>query len=255
MKRIAIAVLLALLSTRDATAAPRKVLVLKIDGTVDPAERARLQAEVARLARATDVEVTMGDTTLAETASAVGCDPVEATCVESVRQALGVDEIAYGTASPGADHHVELEVHHLPQKDQHASVAPGEPVVFAGLVSPFDERPEVPVAPVTDHRQRNYAIAAIAGGGVAVLIGLTLWSQESSTQDLVDAHPTSTTSDLLDLKRLEDQASSYGWYGNAMMVIGLGLGGVGAYLLYRERGPHHVVVAPAPMGIAIGGVW
>ena len=109
-------------------AAPRKVLVLKLDGNADPAERARLQGEVARLAHEDNVVVTMGDTTLAETASLVGCDPAAPACLESVRQTLGVDEIVYGTATVAPDHRVELDVHHLPPKDQHATVGPGESV-------------------------------------------------------------------------------------------------------------------------------
>ncbi len=245
---------IALLSS-TASAAPRKVLVLKLDGNADPAERERLQAEVARLAHEGDVVVTMGNTTLGETASAVGCDPATPACLETVRQTLGVDELVYGTATAGADHKVELDVHHPPQPDRHTTVAPGEPVSFGRATTPDKLAPVTFDPPKADHRQRNYAIAAIAGGGVAVLIGLTLWSQESSTQDTIDMHPTMTTAELLDLKKLEDQASSYGWYGNVMMVIGLGLGGAGAYLLYRDRGPHQVVVAPAPGGVAIGGVW
>jgi threonine dehydrogenase-like Zn-dependent dehydrogenase len=253
--KILVACAVAVLSAREASAAPKKVLVLKLDGTADPAERERLQNEVARLAREGDVVVTLGNTTLAETASAVGCDPAAPACIETVRQTLGVDELVYGTATENADHKVELEVHHPPQKDERATVAPGEPVSFGGPVVPDKLAPVSFDAPAVDHRQRNYAIAAIAGGGVAVLIGLTLWSQESSTQDAIDKHATMTTAQLLDLKQLEDQASSYGWYGNAMMVIGLGLGGVGAYLLYRDHGAHQVVVAPAPGGVAIGGVW
>jgi hypothetical protein len=249
---VAIAIALTWFAMRDATAAPRKVLVLKLDGNVDPAERVRLQAEIARLATERDVEVTSGNTTLAETASAVGCDPSQTSCLETVRQTLGVDEIAYGTATVAPDHRVELDVHHLPPKDQHASIVEGEPLVYgAHRSTPPSPQPQHAV----DRRDRNFAIAAFAGSGVALLIGITLWTQESSKQDDIDAHPTMTTAQLQDLKQLEDQASTYGWYGNAMMVIGLGLGGVGAYLLYRDHQQHPVVVAPTPGGIAIGGVW
>jgi hypothetical protein len=252
----AIAILIATLVALGgvAYAAPRKVLVLKLDGSADPAERERLQAEIARLAANGDVEVTSGNTTLAETASAVGCDPAQPACLETVRQTLGVDEIAYGTADTSGGE-TDLVVHHLPAKDQHAKVAPGQPLVYATtdkIIAPvFDADPH----PHENRGDRNLGIAMAIGGGVAVLIGLTLWSQESSTQDTIDMHATNTTADLLDLKAVEDRASSYAWFGNAMFVIGLGLGGAGAYFLYKDHKAHSVVVAPMPNGVAIGGVW
>ena len=81
-----------------ASAAPRKVLVLPIDGTADAATRGRLTAVVVKLARAVDVAVTTGGTTFAETAAAVGCDPSAAGCADTVLATLAVDEVVWGTA-------------------------------------------------------------------------------------------------------------------------------------------------------------
>lgn len=80
-------------------AAPRKVLVLPLGGNADPALRAKLSASIGRLARVVDGEVTAGKTTLADTAAAAGCDPDTASCIESVRKMLGVDELVYGSAN------------------------------------------------------------------------------------------------------------------------------------------------------------
>jgi len=54
---------------------------------------------VQKLARKTAGNVANGDTTFAETAAAVGCDPAAADCAETVRTTLGVDELVWGTAT------------------------------------------------------------------------------------------------------------------------------------------------------------
>lgn len=87
-----------ILSTTLAGAAPRKILVLPLDGNADPALRAKLSTSIQRLARVADGDVTPGRTTLNDTAMAVGCDPTTAACIDSVRKTLGVDELVYGNA-------------------------------------------------------------------------------------------------------------------------------------------------------------
>jgi hypothetical protein len=85
-------------SSRAALAAPRKVLVLPVGGTADPATRTKLSASLQRMARVIDGDVQAGDTTFTDTATAIGCDPQKRRCVENVRATLGVDELVYGTA-------------------------------------------------------------------------------------------------------------------------------------------------------------
>jgi hypothetical protein len=73
--------------------------VLPVDGTADAATRAKLTADIARLARTLDGQVATGNATFADTALAVGCDPRAASCGEEVIATLGVDELIWGTAT------------------------------------------------------------------------------------------------------------------------------------------------------------
>ena len=256
--RLLVAIVVALVAMRDAAAAPRKVLVLKLDGDADSAERARLQGELARLATEGDVVVTNGETTFAETASAVGCDPDTAACVDLVRETLAVDEIVYGRATTAPDRRVDLDVHRSragePTKDEHTSVVPGEPVDFTPA-----PRPRPRPAADGEHHRRNIAIALLVGGGVAVLIGITMWSDAHTDQAAIDSHPISTLTEIQDLKRIEDEATTSSRVGNLLMLVGIGLGAGGGYLLYEDRMARRVTVAPGPIdhgaGITLGGAW
>ncbi|HEY5924963.1 MAG TPA: hypothetical protein VIV11_24950, partial [Kofleriaceae bacterium] len=94
---VALITAVALLTT--VVAGPRKVLVLPLDGNAPRAQKSQLNDMVAKLAKAkSSGDVTIGDTTFAETAAAVGCDPTNPTCAETVRSTLAVDELVYGTA-------------------------------------------------------------------------------------------------------------------------------------------------------------
>jgi len=254
--RLAIAIAVALMSAGDAAAAPRKVLVFRLEGDAEPAERGRLQRELAHLATESDVVVTTGETTFAETASAVGCDPDTAACVDLVRQTLAVDEIVYGRATRTPEHRVELDVHRsragATARDERATVAPDGSVVLGPAPRP---RPALGGL----HRRRNYAIALFVGSGVAILIGATLWSEAHQDQGQIDSHPTATLAQVRNLAQLEDHATTSAWFGNALMLVGLGLGAAGAYVLYEDRKARHVTVGAAPLahggGIAVGGSW
>ena len=109
MKRVL--VLVALTLSASATAGPRhKVIVLPVDGNADAATRTKLTQSVQRLARVIEGEVTPGNTTLSETAAAVGCDPEKPACVDQVRTTLGYDEVVYGVATK-RDGEVTVVVH------------------------------------------------------------------------------------------------------------------------------------------------
>ena len=82
-----------------ALAAPRKVLVLPLDGNAEPALRGRVNSTLQRLARRLPGEVSIGDATYGETAAAVGCDPAAPTCADTILTTLGVDELIFGTVS------------------------------------------------------------------------------------------------------------------------------------------------------------
>ena len=100
MRRAVVAVVVAFATV--VAAAPHKVMVLALDGDADPALRKKLDGEVQKLARSIDGKVQTGNTTFPETASAVGCDPAQAACVDSVLSMLSVDELVWGTATTSA---------------------------------------------------------------------------------------------------------------------------------------------------------
>lgn len=98
MKR-GLALVVLVLSAPALAGPPHKVLVLPLDGNADLVTRTKLTASVQRLARVLDGDVQPGDTTFADTAVVVGCDPRAAACAEAVRATLGVDELVYGTVT------------------------------------------------------------------------------------------------------------------------------------------------------------
>lgn len=97
MRGLAVVIVVAL--TAPAVAAGHKILVLPVDGALDAATRTRLTAEVARLARTLDGQVSVGSATFSDTALAVGCDPRAPSCADEVMATLGVDELVWSTAT------------------------------------------------------------------------------------------------------------------------------------------------------------
>lgn len=80
-----------------AAADPRTVQVLKTQGKLDAATRAKLDAAILQFARL-DATASPGDITFAEAAAAVGCKPDAIACREEIRAMLAVDEVVYATA-------------------------------------------------------------------------------------------------------------------------------------------------------------
>jgi hypothetical protein len=158
--RAAIAVVaLGLAMATTTAAAPRKVLVLPVDGNADAATRGKLTTQIARLARGLDGEVGTAEATFADTALAVGCDPRAPRCSDEVIATLGVDELVWGTATrDGAQ--TRLVVKRAgkggPPREVSTTVAAGEPseridariapVFAAAAVSP--PRPSGPEAAI-----------------------------------------------------------------------------------------------------------
>src|SRR5262249_50069914 len=108
----AAAIVVGLVLTSSALAAPRKVLVLPLEGDADPEARAKYSAEMQRLARTLPGKVTLGDVAFTDTATAIGCDPKVPKCAEDVRATLGVEELIYGTATK-EDGKTVLVVHRI----------------------------------------------------------------------------------------------------------------------------------------------
>ena len=162
MIRRIVALLLVLGLVTPVAAAPRKVLVLPLDGTAPIETRKKLSASFQKMARVLDGEVQPGNTSLNDTATAIGCDPAKPACVENVRATLGVDELVYGTADE-ADGTITVvakryrkgkPVRHLtvtqPSSEPPNKIEPELLPVFGNDSLPTDATTTDPNHPVTD---------------------------------------------------------------------------------------------------------
>lgn len=265
-----------------AVAAPRKVLVLPIDGSVDPAVRARLNGSVQRLAKALDGAVTVGDTTFDETAAALGCDAETPACAESVRSTLGVDELVYGRATTTGSQ-TTLIVRRVGNKaaprEGTTTIATEETpeqadaTVDTQLAPLFDttstepppttELPPTTVPPTTQVDQpsnsaRTRGILLTAGGGAAVLLGVILWANVSSTQgEIDDANPVDED-DFRALEEKENKAQRNAIIGDVLVVAGVAVAAWGAWTIYKSRDADVTITptaTPTAAGVSIGGHW
>ncbi len=288
---VAISVAIAL-SSAPAAAAGRKVLVLAIDGDAEPALRERLATIAVELSREDGAEVTTGDTTLAESAAAIGCDPVETTCAEAVRATLGVDELVFGSArtaggettivisrisqdQPRRDETITIKADAKPEAAEPAlrtlfvrhagsgaaapSIGPGSDAgTGAGSGTPGAAEDPATHDTLFATRERKLGYGFAAGGTLVTLIGLALWSSESSLQSQIDSAPTRSLADIQALRSLEDRANAHAWEGNVAVVLGLAAIGVGTYYLVEDH-RLRATATPAANGVGavvgLGGPW
>lgn len=274
-------------------AGPRKVLVLPVDGNADPAMRAKLTTVVQELSRTVPGDITNGDTTFAETASAVGCDPNKPPCVDSVLTTLAVDEVVWGTATTTdgtTTFVVKRATKGTPPHEQTAILASTEQPEEAGpRIGPLfgvtsmppagsasgsagsatstgsaepagSAAPSSPPPPAVPWSQdKKLGVGLVVGGGALIIVGVAMWASESGVQSDIDAAPDQSASDIQHLKDLESKAQGYAWGGNIAMVLGLGAGGYGAYLLWKDHKEHTTLTpAPAPGGgvtFVLRGSW
>jgi hypothetical protein len=282
MTRRIVALLVMLCMTSPAVAAPRKVLVLPLDGNAPADTRKKLSASFQKMARVLDGEVQAGNTSLVDTATAIGCDPVKPACVENVRATLGVDELVYGTADE-TDGTITVVAKRYrkskPVRELSVSQAATEPPnkIEPQLLPVFGEEPlpadttttvpdpnttttvpdpnttvvepavtEQPDRPASSNRTRNIWIGVTAGGGGLLVLGLTFWLSASSLQDDIDSASTGSNTDFDRLNDLEDKASGRAWAGNIFVVAGLAVAGYGGYRLWKLS-KSKAVVTPTPM--------
>jgi hypothetical protein len=132
---------------------------------------------------------------------------------------------------------------------QTGEVAP-EPAPASGASS--GATPGLDAGPADHDHDRTIGIAFAAGGGVALVLGLALWSSYASLQNSIDSHSTSSRAAFDDLIALEDRAGTYAIAGDGFVLVGLAAGGLGAYLLYRSHNRHRIAVTPAPVGGGAG---
>jgi hypothetical protein len=274
-------------------AAPRKVLVMPIDGETDPGTRTQINATIQKLARGIDGDVKVTDTSFADTAAAMGCDPSSNACADTVLTALAVDELVWGTAKTyrGKLTVVVKRATKGNVREQSVVVDPKSPEAAGGTLAPLfggaqSTSPEagsgsgtpesgsgsgsgsetgsaaVPSEPsVPWSHDKKLGVGLVAGGGVALIVGLALWANESSIQDQINTTPTpQNLNDINSLKSLEDKAASYALWGNVLVVAGLAVGGAGAYYLYRDH-KNQATIAPVPIdhgtgaALVVGGRW
>lgn len=255
-----------------ARAAPHKILVLPLDGNADPALRAQLDAQVVALAHHLDGEVAPGNATFAESATAIGCDPADARCVDQVLDTLVVDEIVWGTATTTAGATtlvVRRSSRGSPWHGMQLAIAATDPVETTGAkLGPLFGQParaaaagDATVEPAIDRARpdRTRGIAFAAGGGLALVVGLALWANASSLQGDIDAAPNRSLADARNLQTLEAKADAYALAGNLAVLVGLVAGGVGGYYLWRDQRGQRTTIAPAVIdhgaGLALGGRW
>lgn len=265
-----------------ASAAPRKVLVLPLDGNAPAAQRSKLNASVVKMAKKNLAgDVTVGDTTFAETAAAVGCDPQSAECAQTVLTTLSVDEIVYGAATKDGKS-IKVVVKRV-QKGSEPQVAetsiaatdsadkaepgieaafseakpaePPPPVEPPPAVEPPKERPR-PTKGIAffDTKERIMGVAFGAGGVIAIAVGISFWVGKSEIQGQIDDHPTNTLADFQQLEDLEDQAGEKALLGNVFVGLGIVLGGASAYMFYRDSKNREAAVSAQPTEAGTGAV-
>ncbi len=262
-----------------AEAAPRKVLVLPIDGSVEPSVRARLNANVQKLANNLEGKVTIGDTTFDETAAALGCDAEAPACAESVRATLGVDELVYGRATTTGTQ-TTLVVRRVRSKTAWregsttfaVEEAPerADATVDTQLSPLFDITPPPPVVtdpppvapvPVTVDRPstgRTRGILLTSGGGVMAVLGAILWVNVSNTQSEIDSANPQDADDFRALEDKEDKAERNAIIGDVLVVAGVAVAAWGVWTLVTSRDAEVTVTptaTPTSAGVSIGGHW
>ncbi|MDQ3340440.1 MAG: hypothetical protein M4D80_35225 [Myxococcota bacterium] len=291
MIRPIVALLLVIGLVTPVAAAPRKVLVLPLDGNAPAETRKKLSASFQKMARVLDGDVQAGNTSLGDTATAIGCDPQKPSCVENVRATLGVDELVYGTADeadgtitivakryrkskpvrelavtqPSTEPPNKIEPQLLPVFGEEPLPTDGttttvtepnttvtDPNATTTTVTDPNQQPTDTIVTPSSNRERNIWIGVTAGGGVLLALGFTLWLSASSLQDDIDNADTSDNGDIDRLKELEDKASSRGWAGNIFVVAGLAVAGYGGYRLWKlSRSKAVVTPTPTEGGAAV----
>ncbi len=262
----------------------RKVQVMPVDGNADPALRSKLDAVVQKLAHTIDGKVSHGTTSFADAAMAVGCDPATPACVDTVMTTLGADELVWGTATT-ANGQTTLVVKRatkgVPPTEQSTTLSAGDPPekaeeglrplfgAVAALGSASGSASEgsgagsaLPPAPSKPwSHEKKLGAGFVAGGAAALVVGFALWAKTSNLQTQIDSTNPKSYADIVALKSTEDTANTYAWVGNALVVVGLAAGGIGAYYLWKDHKNGSTTIAPVPadqgtgMTLVVGGHW
>lgn len=144
---------LALVAPRPAAAESHKLLVMQSEGRADATTRAKIDAAIVKLARATEAQTAAGELTFSEAATAVGCKPETAACKDEVLGMLAVDEIVLTSVTPKPGG-LEIVVHRVVKggatRDAAMLLATGTPPdKLDGIVPLFTDKPAAAIPPVT----------------------------------------------------------------------------------------------------------
>jgi hypothetical protein len=139
----------------SSVASAGKVLVLKSEGNADAATRAKVDAEILKLAHSlTGAQVEVGEVTFTDAAVAVGCSGNEAQCRDDVLGTMGVDEVVSISvaAMPSGDTHIVVDriAKGSPTKAGQTTVPAGQPVeakIESDIGPSFGVKPPEPPPP------------------------------------------------------------------------------------------------------------
>jgi hypothetical protein len=113
-----------------ASADPHHVLVLRAEGNADDATRAKIDAQVVKLAKNLPGNVEAAEITFSDALAATGCSTSDPTCKDQVLSTMGVDEMVAVTvtALPSGDLRVAVRrlPHNEPTKDAATTITAGQ---------------------------------------------------------------------------------------------------------------------------------
>ena len=100
MTRALAVVVLVAAAAAPVAAESRKLMVLPADGRADAKLKQKVDAAIAKLAKASGETVAIGEVSYNDMAAAVGCKPDESSCRDEVIATLAVDEIVITAVNP-----------------------------------------------------------------------------------------------------------------------------------------------------------
>lgn len=263
------------------------VVILRLDRGpgVDAALADRVQKEIEDQARKSGMQVTVGTESLTDTAAVAGCTAkVPADCRQPIIEALGVDEIVYGSVDRSmSSPHVTVERAKkgvpvadkisvdVPDGDNEAAARALHPGLDGLFGTPFSGGSDTTTTLIPDpqphpvdrqssvNTRKVLFIGGVSLGGAMVLTGLACWFKTSSLNSDINSAPMNTIDDIDNLRRLEDRASSYATWGNVLVFLGVAVGGgTAAWWYYKGRkdeSPRAIPASPPPSPTPTPTAW
>ena len=256
---------------------PRKltVFVLQEAPGTPPRSSARLTRVIVEEARKQGITVKTVNSSFADTALLLGCEPGERECQARILDQVGSDQVIHGEVAPVDRYPGSLTVsltvvrrdgeattHQItvPADDADRSASElgaampgvlGVPVVESPTSAPADEG-----SPTGGRFRLDRKSWALVGSGIALVsLGGVLWVTAGNLQNDIDNAPTATVADLDNLASLEDRARLRANVGNLFVAAGFiaaSAGIIRAVIMHRrtaaESGPAPTTdVAPMPV--------